>query len=89
MNRKGDVKPSQPSHKFVIADDDAVEALIGKLQASTGSRGQVDSDKLRRALRAATQEYEGAGDKERKAFFHGMLTGYAVAMKVGASSTKA
>ena len=88
MNRKGDDRPSKHSHKYVIADNEAVEALISKLRVSHGSRGQVDSQKLRRALRAATRGYKRAGEKERKAFFHGMLTGYAVAMKVGDSSTK-
>ncbi len=88
MKRDSDDKPSEHSHKYVIADNDAVETLITKLQASHGSRGQVDDEKLRQALHTAVSEYKEAGEKERKAFFHGIITGYAVAMKVGPSAAR-
>ena len=79
MQRTGNYK-SPHSHKFTIADDEAVGTLIGKLK--TSGVGHVNREKLRQALETAMEEYRGTDETERKAFFHGMLTGYAVALKV-------
>ncbi len=68
------------SHKFTIADDDAVRTLVDKL-LSGGPRG-VRRDKLLRALDDATSHYKDSDQKVRQAFFHGLLTGYAVALKL-------
>lgn len=74
------------SHRFTIADDEAVQTLMNKLETSRA--GQVDREALRRALHTAEEEYREASQRERKAFFHGMLTGYAVALKIGKLSRK-
>jgi hypothetical protein len=70
------------SHQFTIADDEAVRALVEKLvggQASNHAR----REKLLRALDDATRHYKDSNQKVRRAFFHGLLTGYAVALKLG------
>ena len=69
------------SHIYTIADDEAVEILVAKLE--TSGIGQVNREKLRDAFETAAEEYKSTDEKERKSFFHGMLTGYAVALKVG------
>ena len=69
------------SHRFTIADDEAVRALVDKL-AGGGAR-QVRREKLLRALDDATRHYKNSNEKTRRAFFHGLLTGYAVALKLG------
>jgi hypothetical protein len=68
------------SHKFTIADDDAVRALVDKLV--TGGTHQLRREKLLRALDDATRHYKDSNLKVRQAFFHGLLTGYAVALKL-------
>ena len=79
--------PNNPhSHRYTIADDEAVETLISKLE--TSGVGQVSREKLRQALETAMSEYRDATEKERKAFFHGMLTGYGVALKLRMEATK-
>jgi hypothetical protein len=68
------------SHKFTIADEDAVRALVAKL--TDGGRHQQRREKLLRALDDATRHYKDSNEKVRQAFFHGLLTGYAVALKL-------
>jgi hypothetical protein len=68
-------------HKFTIADDDAVRALVDKLAGGGGHR--VRREKLLRALDDAARHYESSNEKVRRAFFHGLLTGYGVALKMG------
>lgn len=68
------------THKFSIADDSAVRSLVEKL-AGGGSR-QVRREKLLRALDEATRHYQKSDEKLRRAFFHGLLTGYGVALKL-------
>jgi len=69
------------SHKFTIADDEAVLALVEKLVGGHPSN-QARRDKLLRALDDATRHYKDSNQKIRRAFFHGLLTGYAVALKL-------
>ena len=71
----------QHSHKFIIADDEAVSTLIDKL-VSVGPQQKVRREKLLRALDDATRHYRDSNQKVRQAFFHGLLTGYAVALKL-------
>jgi hypothetical protein len=68
------------THRYSIADDEAVEVLVDKLL----SRGphQQRREKLMKALDDASRHYNASMDKERKAFFHGLLTGYGVALKL-------
>jgi len=70
---------AQHAHKFTIADDDAVRVLLAKLLKSSGKKGR---EKLFRALDDAARHYKDSNQKVRQAFFHGLLTGYAVALKL-------
>jgi hypothetical protein len=71
---------AQHTHKFTIGDDAAVHALLKKLTKEGGK--QAGRAKLLRALDDAARHYEDSNQKVRQAFFHGLLTGYAVALKV-------
>ena len=68
------------SHRFSIADADAVQVLLNKLGAPKGSRS-VDGEKLYRALDSASRRYSESSQEISQAFFHGLLTGYAVGLK--------
>ena len=65
-------------HKFTIADEDAVRTLVEKL---TNGKHQ-DRERLLHALDDAARHYKDSKQKVRQAFFHGLLTGYAVALKL-------
>jgi hypothetical protein len=67
-------------HKFSIADNDAVGVLLEKLGAPNGSR-DVDEEKLYKALDSASRRYSQSSQEIGRAFFHGLLTGYAVGLK--------
>jgi hypothetical protein len=71
---------SPHGHKYAIADDEAVQQLLEKLVAR-GPR-QQRREKLLRALDQAARRYKDSNQKQRQAFFHGLLTGYAVALKL-------
>jgi hypothetical protein len=68
------------THKFTIADEDAVHVLLNKVLDH--SARQQRREKLLRAVKDASRGYETSTARERKAFFHGLLTGYAVALKL-------
>jgi hypothetical protein len=68
------------SHQFTIADQDAVRELIRKLAGKSST--QPRRDRLLRALDDAARHYQDSEQKVRQAFFHGLLTGYAVALKL-------
>jgi hypothetical protein len=68
------------THPYTIADDEAVMVLLDKL-LSTGPH-QQRREKLLKALDEASARYRSSTQRERKAFFHGLLTGYAVALKL-------
>ena len=68
------------SHKLTVADEDAVRALVAKL--ADGGRQQQRRETLLRALDDATRHYKDSNQEVRQAFFHGLLTGYAVALKL-------
>jgi len=67
-------------HKYSIADDEAVHVLIDKMVG--GGTRQRRREKLLKALEEASRRYNNSSQKERQAFFHGLLTGYAVALKL-------
>ena len=69
---------AQHSHRFTIADDDAVRVLLAKLVKGGGKLAR--REKLLRALDDAARHYKDSNQKVRQAFFHGLLTGYAVAL---------
>ena len=68
------------SHKFTIADEEAVRVLLAKLDAPQGSRS-VDEDRLLQAVHRAAQHYKYSPKRVGQAFFHGLLTGYGVGLK--------
>ena len=72
--------PKTHTHRFSIADDDAVRVLLRKLVAPNGSC-DVDGEKLSKALHSASLGYTRSGQESSRAFFHGLLTGYAVGLK--------
>ncbi len=67
-------------HKFTIADHAAVRVLLGKTM-DKGAR-QKRREKLLKALEETARHYQTCSQKERQAFYHGLLTGYAVALKL-------
>ena len=67
-------------HRFAIADDEAVQVLLDKMLG--GGTRQKRREKLLKALDEASRHYQSTSQKERQAFFHGLLTGYAVALKL-------
>jgi hypothetical protein len=69
---------AQHWHRFTIADDDAVRVLLAKLVKGGAKHGR--RDRLLRALDDAARHYKDSNQKVRQAFFHGLLTGYAVAL---------
>jgi len=80
MQQKENKSPNNPHpHKYTIADEDAVRTLMNKLEENGG---QTHQRKILGALETAMDEFETADEKTRKAFFHGMLTGYSVALKL-------
>ena len=68
------------THQYTIADDEAVKVLLDKLLS--GGSHQQRREKLVKALDEAFRRYNTSTQKVRKAFFHGLLTGYAVALKL-------
>jgi hypothetical protein len=68
------------AHKYTIADDEAVQLLVDKLLV--GGTRQQRREKLLKALDQAARRYKDSNQKQRQAFFHGLLTGYAVALKL-------
>ena len=64
---------AQHSHRFTIADDDAVRVLLAKLVKGGGK--QARRDNLLRALDDAARHYKDSNQRVRQAFFHGLLTG--------------
>ena len=67
-------------HRFTIADDQAVQVLVDKLHV--GGTHQQRRERLLKALEQAFERYQASNEKARQAFFHGLLTGYAVALKL-------
>jgi hypothetical protein len=57
-----------------------VKVLLDKL-LSSGAH-QQRREKLLKAREEASRRYNSTTVKERKAFFHGLLTAYAVALKL-------
>ena len=80
-NKKTKKAPSaRHSHFYTIADAKAVEVLVRKLGGS--KQGVATHERLREAVDAAAQHYKDSNRKVRQAFFHGLLTGYGVGLKL-------
>jgi hypothetical protein len=67
-------------HRYGIADNEAVNVLVNKALAAGPQR--VSREKLLKALKRASRRYIDSRRKEDQAFFHGLLTGYAVGLKL-------
>lgn len=65
--------------RWTVADEQAVREL-GQQDASLGLR-QKRREKLMKAVQDASHHYKSSSRKERQAFFRGLLTCYAVALK--------
>jgi len=68
------------THKFGIADQDAVRTLLDKFMTPNGS-STVDRKKLMAGLYLAMRRYKQSNEQVTQAFFHGLLTGYSVGLK--------
>ena len=68
------------SHRFTIADREAVSVLRDKV-AARGAQ-QHRREKLLSAFEKAVKSHNNSDQKDRHAFFHGLATGYAVALKL-------
>jgi hypothetical protein len=79
MRHTNRVSPNH-THKYAIADRDAVSIMLKKVSEPEGSHS-VDSVRLMRALAAAARKYTQSRQEVNQAFFHGLMTGYAVALK--------
>jgi len=74
------LEPAFTLAQYTIADDEAVKVLLDKLLS--GGSHQQRRERLLKALDEASRRYNSSTQKVRKAFFHGLLTGYAVALKL-------
>lgn len=67
-------------HRFVVAQPEAVEELFHKLQIRARDNPRAWQRLLRATDRAHTR-YQQVGTPDARGFYHGLLTGYAVALK--------
>lgn len=68
------------THRYTLGDEEAVELLVDKLL--TNGAHQRRREKLLAARNQAVRRYKTSNQKQRQALFHGLLTGYAVAVKL-------
>lgn len=64
--------------RLTVAQPEAVEVLMAKLQARVGNPAW---HRLARATRRAHDRYQQVDTPDFRGFYHGLLTGYAVALK--------
>ena len=72
------------SHKFEIADPEAILCLIEKIEKHAQA-GDGRHERLRKAMAWAEKQaksLEGGHDEKQMAFYHGLLTGYGVALNL-------
>jgi hypothetical protein len=69
---------AQHSHKYNIGADDVVRALVDKLRAAVHVNCVAKNCSVRSTMRRGTIRIP----VRRSVFFHGLLTGYAVAPKL-------
>lgn len=67
------------THKFTIGDPDAFVTLMEK---NTAKLNGPRRERLLSAVQDATRRFKASSSKERDAFLHGLVTGYAVAFKM-------
>lgn len=64
--------------RFTVAQPEAVETLFEKLQVRV--RNRPEWERLVRASGRAHMRYYQVGTPDARGFYHGLLTGYAVAI---------
>ncbi len=67
--------------RFIVAQPEAVEELFEKLQIRARDNPKA-WQRLLRATDRAHARYLQVGTPDARGFYHGLLTGYAVALKV-------
>jgi hypothetical protein len=68
---------------FSVGQAEAVNVLIDKnLDLLDQFANGAASRRLRRAIGRAQRRYRQISDRDSRGFYHGLITGYAVAMKV-------
>lgn len=68
---------------FGVGQAEAVTVLVDKnLDLLDQFADSTVSRRLRRAISRAETRYRQIGDRDSRGFYHGLITGYAVAMKV-------
>lgn len=68
---------------FGVGQTAAVDVLITKsLDLLDRFGSSTASRRLRRAISRAQRRYRQVNDRDSRGFYHGLITGYAVAMKV-------
>jgi hypothetical protein len=65
--------------RLTVAQPEAVEVLLAKLRARAG--GNPAWYRVMRAAGRAEERYRDSGTPDFRGFYHGLLTGYAVAIK--------
>lgn len=65
--------------RFTVAQPEAVETLFEKL--SVRVRNHPEWERLVKASGRAHARYQQVGTPDARGFYHGLLTGYAVAIK--------
>jgi hypothetical protein len=65
--------------RLTVAQPEAVEVLVAKLRARAG--GNPAWYRVMRAADRAQERYREASTPDFRGFYHGLLTGYAVAVK--------
>ena len=67
--------------RFIVAQPEAVEELFDKLQIRARDNPKAWQRLVKATDRAHTRYLE-VGSPDARGFYHGLLTGYAVALKV-------
>lgn len=65
--------------RYTVAQPEAVEELSGKFAVS--AKRNADWKRLVRAFERAHTRYAEVASPDTRGFYHGLLTGYAVALK--------
>ena len=69
--------------RFSVGQPEAVDELVAKVHRSHGRFAETPAaERLARAIGRAYARHQQVGSPDNRGFYHGLLTGYAVAMKV-------
>ncbi len=69
--------------RFAVGQSEAVEVLVTKVTTFRRRvRDTPASRRLSKAISRAQARHQRVGTPDNRGFYHGLLTGYAVAMKI-------